>query len=322
MSDRPVLVTGGAGFVGSHLCDRLLAEGHSVVAVDDLATGREVNLANAFEHGEAFTFTEMDVRTQGLLEVFTRHRPDVVMHLAAQAGVRPSLEDPDHDASVNVMGTLNVLRCASAVGSRKIVYAASGGTLYGEPASVPVRESAADGAHPESPYGISKKVVLEYLSFYSRQRGLDFTALALGNVYGPRQDPTGEAGVIAIFASSMLAGETPTIFGDGEQTRDYVYVEDTVEAFASAMDRASGEIVNIGTGLQTSVNALYAMLAKIVGSRSEPAYGPQPEGELRRIALDNSLAASVLGWRPRTDLSSGLARTVEHLRGLQPASSG
>jgi UDP-glucose 4-epimerase len=322
MSDRPVLVTGGAGFVGSHLCDRLLAEGHSVVAVDDLATGREVNLADAFEHREAFTFTEMDVRTQGLLEVFTRHRPDVVMHLAAQAGVRPSLEDPDHDASVNVMGTLNVLSCASAVGSRKIVYAASGGTLYGEPASVPVRESAADGAHPESPYGISKKVVLEYLSFYSRQRALDFTALALGNVYGPRQDPTGEAGVIAIFASSMLAGETPTIFGDGEQTRDYVYVEDTVEAFAAAMDRASGEIVNIGTGLETSVNALHAMLAEIVGSPSDPTYGPQPEGELRRIALDNSLAASVLGWSPRTDLSSGLARTVEHLRGLQPASSG
>ena len=322
MSDRPVLVTGGAGFVGSHLCDRLLAEGHSVVAVDDLATGRKVNLADAFEHGEAFTFTELDVRTPGLLEVFTRHRPEVVMHLAAQAGVRPSLEDPDHDASVNVMGTLNVLRCASAAGSRKIVYAASGGTLYGEPASVPVGESAADGAHPESPYGISKKVVLEYLSFYSRQRALDFTALALGNVYGPRQDPTGEAGVIAIFASSMLAGETPTIFGDGEQTRDYVYVEDTVEAFAAAIDRASGEIVNIGTGLETSVNALYAMLAEIVGSRSEPAYGPQPEGELRRIALDNSLAASVLGWSPRTDLSSGLARTVEHLRGLQPTSSG
>jgi UDP-glucose 4-epimerase len=322
MSDRPVLVTGGAGFVGSHLCDRLLAEGHPVVAVDDLTTGREVNLADAFEHGEAFTFIEMDVRTQGLLEVFTRHRPDVVMHLAAQAGVRPSLEDPDHDASVNVMGTLNVLRCASAVGSRKVVYAASGGTLYGEPASVPVRESSADGAHPESPYGISKKVVLEYLSFYSRQRELDFTALALGNVYGPRQDPTGEAGVIAIFASSMLAGKTATIFGDGEQTRDYVYVEDTVEAFAAAMDRASGEIVNIGTGLETSVTALHAMLAGIVGSPSEPAYGPQPEGELRRIALDNSLASSVLGWSPRTDLSLGLARTVEHLRGLQPASSG
>jgi UDP-glucose 4-epimerase len=322
MNERPVLVTGGAGFVGSHLCDRLLAEGHPVVAVDDLATGRRENLADAFEHGEAFAFSEVDVRTESLLDVFTRHQPDVVMHLAAQAGVRPSLEDPDHDASVNVMGTLNVLKCASTVGSRKVVYAASGGTLYGEPKSVPVPEPAADGAHPESPYGISKKVVLEYLSFYSRQRGLDFTALALGNVYGPRQDPTGEAGVIAIFASSMLAGTSATIFGDGEQTRDYVYVQDTVDAFVAAMDRASGEIVNIGTALETSVNTLHAMLADIIGARSVPTYGPQPEGELRRIALDNTLAESVLGWSPKTDLSSGLARTVEHLRGLHSASSG
>jgi UDP-glucose 4-epimerase len=322
MIEGPVLVTGGAGFVGSHLCDRLLAEGRPVVAVDDLATGRRENLADAFGHGEVFTFSELDVRTDDLLDVFSRHRPDVVMHLAAQAGVRPSLQDPDHDASVNIMGTLNVLKCASAVGTRKVVYAASGGTLYGEPKSVPVPESAADGAHPESPYGISKKVALEYLRFYERQHGLDFTALALGNVYGPRQDPTGEAGVIAIFASSMLAGERATIFGDGEQTRDYVYVEDTVEAFAAAMDRASGEIVNIGTGLETSVNDLHAMLAEIVGSPSEPAYGPQPEGELRRIALDNSLAASVLGWSPRTDLSSGLARTVEHLKGRHSGSSG
>jgi UDP-glucose 4-epimerase len=322
MIERPVLVTGGAGFVGSHLCDRLLAEGRTVVAVDDLATGRRENLADAFGRGEAFVFTEMDVRSEGLHDVFTRHRPDVVMHLAAQAGVRPSLEDPDHDASVNILGTLNVLKCASAVGSRKVVYAASGGTLYGEPMSVPVPEAAADGAHPESPYGISKKVALEYLSFYSRHRGLDFTALALGNVYGPRQDPTGEAGVIAIFASSMLAGERATIFGDGEQTRDYVYVQDTVEAFAAAMDRAPGEIVNIGTGLETSVNTLHAMLADLVGTRSEPAYGPQPEGELRRIALDNTLAATSLGWSPRTDLSSGLAKTVEHLRERHPASSG
>jgi len=322
MGERPVLVTGAAGFVGSHLCDRLLADGRSVVAVDDLATGRRENLADAFEHGDAFVFTETDVRTEGLRDVFERYRPDVVMHLAAQAGVRPSLEDPDHDASVNIMGTLNVLHRASSVGTRKVVYAASGGTLYGEPKSVPVAETAADGAHPESPYGISKKVALEYLRFYARQRELDFTALALGNVYGPRQDPTGEAGVIAIFASSMLAGRPATIFGDGEQTRDYVYVEDTVEAFAAATDRASGEIVNIGTGLETSVNSLHAMLAALVGVPSEPTYGPQPDGELRRIALDNSLAASALGWRPRTDLPSGLAKTVEHLRSRHPASSG
>jgi UDP-glucose 4-epimerase len=322
MSGPPILVTGGAGFIGSHLCDRLLAEGHQVVAVDDLATGRRENLADAFGHGEAFTFAEMDVRTEGVLEVFSRHRPEVVMHLAAQAGVRPSLEDPDHDASVNIMGTLNVLRCASAVGSRKLIYAASGGTVYGEPTSLPVREPSADGSHPESPYGISKKVVLEYLAFYGRQRELEFTALALGNVYGPRQDPTGEAGVIAIFASSMLAGGIPTIFGDGEQTRDYVYVEDTVSAFFAAMDRAPGAMVNIGTGLETSVNSLHAMLADIIGTRSDPEYGPQPPGELRKIALDNTLAASVLGWKPQTDLRSGLMRTVEYLGGLQPASSG
>ena len=321
MSERPVLVTGGAGFIGSHLCDRLLAEGRHVVAVDDLATGRRENLADAFGHKKAFTFEEVDVRSERLLELFTRHQPEVVMHLAAQAGVRPSLEDPDHDAGVNILGTLNVLRCASAMGSRKLVYAASGGTVYGEPTSLPVRESSADGSHPESPYGISKKVVLEYLGFYSRQRGLDFTALALGNVYGPRQDPTGEAGVIAIFGSSMLAGGTPTIFGDGEQTRDYVFVEDTVNAFFAALDRASGAMVNIGTGLETSVNTLHAMLADIVGTRSAPVYGPQPEGELRKIALDNALAASVLGWRPQTDLRSGLERPVEYLRGPPPDSS-
>ena len=314
MRERSIIVTGGAGFVGSHLCDLLLAEGHQVVAVDDLVTGRAENLSAASRHGDAFAFSETDIRTPGLFDVFDRHRPDVVMHLAAQSGVRPSLEDPDHDASVNVLGTLNVLRCATSVGCRRVVYAASGGTLYGEPTSLPVQESAADGAHPESPYGISKKVVLDYLRFFSRHRELEFVALALGNVYGPRQDPTGEAGVISIFASSMLAGRSPTIFGDGEQTRDYVFVEDTVAAFVAAMDRASGEVVNIGTGIETSVNALYTMLGEIVGVPANPSYGPQPEGELRRIALDNSHAASVLGWRPRIDLAVGLARTVEHLR--------
>jgi UDP-glucose 4-epimerase len=314
MNGRPILVTGGAGFVGSHLCDRLLDEGHHVVAVDDLATGRIENLSEAFGHGDAFGFAETDIRTPDLLDVFERHRPDVVMHLAAQAGVRPSLEDPDHDASVNVLGALNVLRCAASVGCRRVVYAASGGTLYGEPTTLPVPETAADGAHPESPYGISKKVVLEYLRFFSRHRGLESVALALGNVYGPRQDPTGEAGVISIFASSMLAGRSPTIFGDGEQTRDYVYVEDTVDAFVAAMDRASGEVVNIGTGVETSVNVLHRMLCEIVEIPPASTYGPQPDGELRRISLDNTRAASLLGWRPRTDLAVGLARTVEHLR--------
>ncbi|MGH2679420.1 MAG: NAD-dependent epimerase/dehydratase family protein, partial [Actinomycetota bacterium] len=301
--------------------DRLLARGYRVVALDDLSTGRMENLADASGRGDAFTFEQADVRTEAAAEVFARHRPEVVMHLAAQAGVRPSLDDPDHDASVNIMGSLNVLRQASAVGARKVVYAASGGTLYGEPANVPVRESSAEGAHPESPYGISKKVVLEYLNVFSRQRGLAFTALALGNVYGPRQDPMGEAGVISIFAASMLAGRPATVFGDGEQTRDYVYVGDTVDAFVAAMDRASGTLVNIGTGVETSVNAIHAMLAEIIGTAPAPVYGSQPQGELRRIALDNRRAASELAWTPKIDLRSGLARTAEHLSArLRPAS--
>lgn len=322
MSERPVLVTGGAGFIGSHLCDRLLARAYRVVALDDLSTGRMENLADASARGGAFVFEQADVRTEAAAEVFDRHQPDVVMHLAAQAGVRPSLDDPDHDASVNIMGSLNVLRRASAVGARKVVYAASGGTLYGEPANVPVRESSAEGAHPESPYGISKKVVLEYLNVFSRQRGLDFTALALGNVYGPRQDPMGEAGVISIFAASMLAGRPATVFGDGEQTRDYVYVGDTVDAFVAAMDRASGALVNIGTGVETSVNAIHAMLADIIGTAPAPRHGSQPPGELRRIALDNRRAASELAWTPKTDLRSGLARTAEHLSARLPPASG
>jgi len=311
-----VLVTGSAGFIGSHLCDHLLAEGHRVIGVDNMATGRRHNLAAAEAQERAFTFVAMDIRDEALLELFERQRPDVVMHLAAQSGVRPSLEDPDHDASINISGSLNVLRCAAAAGARKVVYAASGGTLYGEPADLPVDESCANGSHPRSPYGISKKTVLEYLDLYSVQRSLDFTALALGNVYGPRQDPDGEAGVISIFASAMLAGREPIVFGDGEQTRDYVYVHDTVRAFVLAIERASGSLVNIGTGVETSVNQVREMLAGIIGISPGARSGPQPTGELRRIALDNTLARSTLGWRPTTGLDEGLRETVAYLSAL------
>jgi UDP-glucose 4-epimerase len=311
-----VLVTGGAGFIGSNLADRLLAEDHRVIAVDDLSTGRIANLGEARGYGKAYTFFNMDVRAEGLLPLFERHRPEVIYHLAAQAGVRPSLEEPTHDASVNIMGTLNVLHCAYAVGARKVVYAASGGTIYGEPRRVPAKESAAQGSFPMSPYGISKKVVLDYLAYYQRYRGLDFTALALGNVYGPRQDPHGEAGVISIFASKMLAGEAPTIFGDGNQTRDYVFIDDVVHAFVQATDRGSGKLVNIGTGLETSVNGLYKLLADITGFAADPGHGPLPPGELRRIALDISSASSALAWKPWTHLEDGLAETVAYLKGV------
>lgn len=310
-----VLVTGGAGFIGSHLCDRLLAEGHRVVAVDDLSTGRIANLSEARGYGNEFTFFNMDVRADGLRSLFERHSPEVVMHVAAQAAVPRSIEDPIFDASVNTMGSLNVLECSRLTGVRKVVYAASGGTLYGEPRKLPVKETARSGSRPESPYGISKKVVLDYLSFYERSHGLDWTALALANVYGPRQDPDGEAGVVAIFSSKMLVGEVPTIFGDGNQTRDYVFVDDVVHAFALASERGGGRLVNVGTAMETSVNGLYRMLSDLAGFEGAPGRGPARQGDLRRSALDIALAADVLGWKPWTHLEDGLAETISFIRG-------
>ena len=310
------LVTGGAGFIGSHVCDRLLAEGHRVIAVDDLTTGRIANLVEARGYGKEFTFFNMDVRAEGLLPLFERHRPEVVMHLAAPAGVRPSLGDPVADASVNVMGLLNVLECAATTGVRKVVYAASGETIYGDPKKVPVKESSAAGSRPLSPYGISKKVGVDCLGYYERFRGLEWTALALGNVYGPRQVPNGDGGVVAIFASKMLAGEAPTIFGDGNQTRDYVFIDDVVHAFALSVDRGSGRLLNVGTGIETSVNALCKLLADLTGFTGHPASGPLPPGEARRIALDPSLAAETLGWKPWTHLEDGLGETVAFLKGV------
>lgn len=310
-----ILVTGGAGFIGSHVCDRLLAEGHRVVAVDDLSTGKIANLTEARSYGTEFTFFNMDVRAEGLLSLFERHRPEVVMHLAAQAAVAKSMEDPVFDASVNVMGSLNILECSRRTGVRKVVYAASGGTLYGEPRKLPVKETALSSARPASPYGVSKKVVIDYLSFYERFHGIEWTALALANVYGPRQDPHGEAGVIAIFSSTMLTGLAPTVFGDGNQTRDYVFVDDTVHAFSLAADRGAGRLVNVGTAVETSVNGLYRMLSQITGFGGSPGFGPARAGDLRRSALDVLLAEEVLGWKPWTYLEDGLAETVSFMRG-------
>jgi UDP-glucose 4-epimerase len=308
------VVTGGAGFIGSHLCDRLLAEGKRVVAVDDLSNGRIANLAVARSYGQQFGFENLDVRSEGMTTLFQRHRPEVVMHLAAQSSVAVSVKDPEMDASVNVMGLLNVLQSAATSGVRKVVYAASGGTLYGEPRKFPVKETARTGGRPVSPYGISKAVALDYLRFYKAERGLDYTALALGNVYGPRQDPHGEAGVVAIFASRMLAGEIPMIFGDGEQTRDYVFVEDTVHAFALAADKASGAVLNIGTGLETSVNRIFQLLAGILDFRRQPAFGPHRPGDIRAIALDIEAARERLGWSPWTSLEDGLRATADSIR--------
>jgi UDP-glucose 4-epimerase len=309
------LVTGAAGFIGSHLCDRLLAEGGRVVGVDDLSTGRIANLSDARGYGQRFTFVDLDVRADGLGQIMRKHEPEVVMHLAAQAGVRPSLKDPRHDASVNVLGTLNVLESAVAAGARKVVYAASGGTLYGEPRTLPVKERQRWSARPVSPYGISKRAAIDYLEFYKAARGLDFTALALANVYGPRQDPHGEAGVISIFARIMLAGEQPAIHGDGSQTRDYVFVDDTIHAFAlAAGEAASGALLNVGTGIETTVTGVYRVLAGLTGYRGEPRFEPQADSGPPRTALDATEAEAKLGWRPWTTLEDGLAETVAFLR--------
>jgi UDP-glucose 4-epimerase len=308
------LVTGGGGFIGSHLCDRLLAEGKRVVALDDLSSGKIANLAEARAYGHQFAFHTIDIRSGGLLAIFEQYHPEVVLHLAAQPSVAVSVQDPQRDASVNVTGLLNVLECAAATGTGKVVFAASGGTLYGEAKSLPVKESARGRGRPSSPYGITKAAGISYLEFFRLSRGLDYTALALANVYGPRQDPHGEAGVVAIFSALILSGQQPTIFGTGQDTRDYVYVDDTVHAFALAAERGSGQLVNIGTGVETSVNALFKAMASIAGFRGKPVFGPPRPGDLHRSALDNTLAAKALGWKPWTSLKVGLAATIDSFR--------
>jgi UDP-glucose 4-epimerase len=308
-----VLVTGGAGFIGSNLVDRLLAEGHAVDVVDDLSTGRLANLAEArSDPRNELRFHQLDVRSPELVDLIARRRPEVIFHLAAQADVRVSVARPVFDAEVNIIGTLNVLEGARAAGSERVVFAASGGTLYGEPAELPVRES-----HPQvplSPYGVSKKSAIDYLVAYRELHQVEFCALALANVYGPRQDPHGEAGVVAIFAGRLLAGEPCTIYGDGEQTRDFVYVDDVVDAFARAAHRGGGLVLNIGTGVETSVNRLYAVMAAAAGVDRPAVTAPERPGELRRNALDPGRAAIHLGWKPWTSLEEGVAATLDWFR--------
>jgi len=236
-----------------------------------------------------------------------------VYHLAAQAGVRPSLEDPVRDASVNLMGTLNVLECARKVGARKVIYAASGGTVYGEPKRLPAKESSAQGSFPLSPYAISKKVVVDYLGYYQRYASLDFTACALANVYGPRQDPHGEAGVVAIFLGRLAHGEAPHIFGDGSQQRDYVYVGDVATVTVAALERPSG-VFNIGTGVATSVLDLFEVCRRASGVDVEPVFDAPRLGELQRSVLDTGLAERELGFAARTSFDDGIASTWDFIR--------
>jgi UDP-glucose 4-epimerase len=309
-----ILVTGGAGFIGSNLVDALLREGHSVTVVDNLSTGKFENLYNVKEAARQnrFAFFHTDIRDDSLLAAFRNREQEVVIHLAAQPDVRVSVRDPVLDAEVNVLGTINVLRLAVANGVRRFINTSSGGCVYGEPESLPVSEEAP--RRPDSPYGVSKNVAEEYLRYYQRAHGLSYCTLAPANVYGPRQNPFGEAGVVAIFIGRMLAGEVPVIYGDGEQTRDFVFVDDVVEAYLAALTKGDGEFINLGTGVETSINQLYRMLADVLGFEGEPRYAAPRQGELSRIALRAEKAGKILGWKPRTPLPEGLARTVEWYR--------
>ena len=310
MSGR-ALVTGGAGFIGSHLSGRLMDEGWDVLVVDDLSSGHLENLAEARARGR-LKFHQLDIRHDSLISVVEHFSPDVIFHLAAQVSVIESVADPLSDVSVNVLGTINLLEAARRVSVERLVFASTGGAIYGDAVKLPAKESYAK--HPGSPYGISKKAVEDYLRFYQAAYGIDFVALGLSNVYGPRQDPFGEAGVVAIFTRLMLDGKRPVIYGDGLQTRDYIYVDDVVDAFIRAAGIGGGRFLNIGTGRETTVVQLFRVIADQVGFSELPVFADPRSGELARSVLDSRAALNVLRWEPWTNLESGLAMTVDWMR--------
>jgi UDP-glucose 4-epimerase len=303
------LVTGGAGFIGSNLVDALLERGDRVVVLDDLSTGRRSNLEGALAKGALLL--EADI-TDGaaVADAFEAHSPEVVFHLAAQIDVRRSVSDPVFDLGVNVGGTLNLLEVARRAQARRFIFASTGGAIYGEGAGRPLPLDEGSDCRPDAPYGQSKYAAEGYLSLYGRLYGLATVALRLGNVYGARQDPLGEAGVVAIFCGALLGGGTPRVFGDGHQTRDYVYVGDVVGAFLAAADSQANGTYNVGTGVETSVLELGRLLADVCNRDFDPEMAPPRPGEVQRIAIDSTLATSELGWRPLTTLENGLRATA------------
>ena len=300
-----VLVTGGAGFIGSHVADALIRAGHAVAIVDDLSTG-----CRAWLPAEA-AFHALDIRSGQLTDVFAAERPEAVAHLAAQASVARSVADPAFDASVNIGGGLNVLECCRHFGVRRMIYSSSGGAGYGDTDVIPTPEE--HPARPASPYGITKVAIEHYVDAWGPLWGLSGVSLRYANVYGPRQNPHGEAGVVAIFCRRLLAGEPPVISGDGGQTLDFVHVDDVAAANLLALDRldVTGP-VNIGTGVETSVNAICEALGTAAGSGIDPLHAPARPGEQRRSCLSPKLAERVLGWRPTVPLTDGLIQTLDH----------
>ena len=307
------LVTGGAGFIGSNLADALLARGDDVTVLDDLSTGRRENLSGALEAGARLV--EADVRDGAAVgAAVAEARPEAIFHLAAQIDVRKSIADPAFDASINVGGIANLLEAARESGTGRFVFVSTGGAIYGEGGGqdLPLDESAPIA--PLSAYGQSKFASEGYVSLYERLHGVSGISLRLGNVYGPRQDPLGEAGVVAIFCGKLLAGEAPTVFGDGRQTRDYIYVGDVVDAALAAAACDARGSVNIGTGVETDVLELARALGDLDGTEFEPLMAPARPGEVQKIALDASRAESELGWSPKVGIADGLRLTLDSVR--------
>jgi UDP-glucose 4-epimerase len=301
-----ILVTGGAGFVGSHIVDTFIAAGHKVVAVDDLFTGHRRNVNPRCE------FYDFDIRSSQLDDLFRRHKFEYVSHQAARGNVRASMEDPMTYADVNICGGVNVLECCRKFGVRKIIYSSTGGCVYGDPMYLPADET--HPLQPRDPYGASKASYELYLPVYQMNYGLRYTILRYPNVYGPRQDPFGEAGVVSIFVGQMLRNLQPIINGDGEQLRDYVYVTDVVRANLLVLDRGDNEVFNVGWGTGTSVNKIFQLLKTILGSGAQEIHGPPKLGEIRQTYLNADKAAKVLSWKPQISLHDGLRKTIDYFR--------
>jgi UDP-glucose 4-epimerase len=301
-----ILVTGGAGFIASHVSDHLLAAGHEVAIVDNLATGKRENLP------AGAAFHEVDIRDEALGRVFAGEKPEAVIHHAAHINVTASVREPAYDASVNILGSLNLLECCREHGVGRFIYAGTGGALFGEAKYLPVDED--HPIEPLSPYGVSKHTVEHYLFAYHYNHGIEYTVLRYPNVYGPRQDPHGEAGVVAIFALALLSGQPCTIFGDGSKTRDYCYVADIAEANLAALNSPLSGVYNLGRGIEVSDRQIFEAVRAAVGVNDEPRYAPVRPGEVAHIALDASKAARELGWTWKVDLAEGVARAVEFYR--------
>ncbi len=303
-----VLLTGGAGFIGSHVTDHLLSRGHEVAVVDDLSSGKKENIP------EGASFHELDVRT-GCTDLYEEFRPEALCHQAAQMDIRRSVREPDFDADINILGTLRLLQNCVRYGVGKVVFASTGGAVYGEQREFPAPENHPQ--YPVSPYGVSKLAGERYLHFYRVQYGLPYAALRYANVYGPRQDPHGEAGVVAVFSGNLAAGRVSTIYGTGEQTRDYVHVEDVARANVLALEGApTSGAYNIGTGIETSVKELYELLREILGKGLAPEHAPSRPGEQARSSISPAKAASVLGWRTKVKLTAGLEDTLRFFGAL------